>query len=74
MSPVPVAEQPGVPPLAAWRCEHCRKFYPVGMTATVVLVDEVGSRWSHTGAVKSRSRFARRMVVCEPCGRSITGQ
>lgn len=70
---IAVADRPGVPPIVAWRCEHCRKLYPPTMPGVVILIDEVGSRWSHSGAVQSRSRFARRMVVCEPDARSITG-
>lgn len=68
----PLVDRPGVV-IEAWRCEHCRKLYPPAMEATVVVIDEVASRWSHSGAVASKGRFARRMVVCQPCRRSITG-
>lgn len=47
---------------------------PPELEAAVVVVDEVSQRWSHTGAVAVKGRFARKMVVCPPCRRSITGK
>lgn len=58
--------------IEAWRCEHCRKFYPVSLPATVVVVDDIGGS-SFSGGVTSKGRIARRMVVCPPCKRQITG-
>lgn len=55
----------------AWRCEHCRRWQPAAYPSVVILVDEIGDRWVTYGAVKKKVRFARRMVVCDPCRRSI---
>jgi hypothetical protein len=57
----------------AWRCENCKRWQPRSMAAKVLIVDEVAAKWSVVGAVAQHGRFARRMVVCPPCERSIAG-
>lgn len=55
----------------AWRCEHCRRFQPPQVSSFVIVVDDFSARWSASGAMKQRARFARKMVVCGPCRRMI---
>jgi hypothetical protein len=59
--------------IEAWRCEHCRKFYPPEHEAKIVVVDEPGQGSSLVGGIAARGRIARRMVVCATCKRTITG-
>jgi hypothetical protein len=56
----------------AWRCEQCRLFQPVAASSHVIVVDDFSTRFTQSGAVRHRARFARKMVVCGPCRRSIT--
>lgn len=56
----------------AWRCELDRTLHPMSEDSHLVYIEEVAQQWSHIGAVKTRGRFVRRMVVCRPCLRTIT--
>jgi len=55
----------------AWRCEHCHKLQPAAARSYVLIVDEYAGKFSTSGAMKQRARFARKMVVDGPCRRSI---
>lgn len=67
-------ERPPSITIEAWRCEHCRKFYPLTLAATAIVVDDVGTGTSLVAGIASRGRIAKRMIVCPTCVRSITGR
>lgn len=54
----------------AWRCEHCRKLQTEATPSRIVYIDEISPGYYGQG-VKRHTRFTRRMVVCQPCRRSI---
>lgn len=55
----------------AWRCELDRRFHPMTETSYLVFVDDVNQNVSIIGAVRARGRHVRRMVVCQPCRRTL---
>jgi len=55
----------------AWRCELDHKFHPMTETSHLVFVDDINQNVSIVGAVRARGRHTRRMVVCQPCRRTL---
>jgi hypothetical protein len=55
----------------AWRCEHDHKFHPMTETSYLVYVDDMNQNVSMLGLVRARGRHVRRMVVCQPCARTL---
>lgn len=77
-STVPFADVAGSKKLdltpSAWRCEGpCRKLVPMGQPSFLVLIEEAGPLRRGAGPVAAKARFWQRLVVCEPCRRTITG-
>lgn len=56
--------------VTAWRCESCRRLYPLSIGSHVLIIEDFGSL-RLSGSMRSRPRYLVRMVVCPPCQRTI---
>ena len=56
----------------AWRCESDRKLHPSTEGSYVVYTEEPGPLILSAGSmIRRRSYYTRRMIVCQPCRRTI---
>ena len=60
-------------PVAAWKCEECRRWRAPDMAANALLVKEPGPEITTISGTETLY-INRKIVVCDECRAKITGQ